>query len=370
MDTARPPVYHPAMDDPTRTDPARTGGDTPPLTLLIASFLEPDQVQRIRDAHPDLRVIDRPDLLAPPRYPGDHSGGPFTRTTEQETEWRSLLAQADILFDFDRTHKDDLPAVAPRVRWIQSTSSGIGPFVQRLGYAQRMPHTLITRASGVHAQPLAEFCLMVMLMHTRRHDLMAAQQAERRWERFAGSDLQGRTLVVVGLGGVGAEVARMSAALGLKVVGVGRTPDGARYGDLPLERYVPVASLDSVLPQADFLVLIVPHTPATEGLIGAERLAALPRGAVLINIGRGDLVDEEALVEALRSGHLGGAGLDVFREEPLSETSPLWTLPNVLVSPHSASTSHRENERITDLFLDNLARFRAGEPLRNVLTPQ
>lgn len=370
MDSGPPSVYHPAMDDPTQGDPARGRGDAPPLTLLIASFLEALQAERIRTAHPDLRVMYRPDLIAPSRYPGDHSGGPFNRTPEQEAEWRGLLAQADILFDFDRTHKDDLPTVAPRVRWIQSTSSGIGPFVKRLGYAERMPHTVITRASGVHAQPLAEFCLMVMLMHTRRHDLMAQQQAERRWERFAGSDLQRRTVVVVGLGGVGAEVARMSAALGLRVVGVGRTPDGARYRDLPLERYVPVESLEEVLPEAEFLVLIVPHTSATEGLMGRDRLRALPRGAVLINIGRGDLVDEDALVEVLRSGHLGGAGLDVFREEPLPESSPLWELPNVLVSPHSASTSHRENERITDLFLDNLARFRAGEPLRNVLEPE
>jgi phosphoglycerate dehydrogenase-like enzyme len=334
---------------------------------LIASYLEPHLVQHIAAAEPRARILYRPDLVPVPRYPSDHIGGEFTRTEEQEREWRSLLAQADILFDFDWTHLRDLPELAPQLRWIQASSSGIGPLVAKHRYQERLPDTVITRASGIHAQPMAEFCLMAMLMHVRRHDLMVSQQRERRWERFAGTDLRDRTVVIVGLGAIGGEVARLCTALGMRVVGVGRGTSRERYANAPLAVYHPVSALDAVLPEAEYLVLVVPHTPETEGLIGAPQLARLPQGAVLINIGRGALVDEPALVVALTSGHLGGAALDVFAKEPLRADSPLWAMPNVLVSPHSASTSDRENERLVELFVENLGRWGRGEEMVNVL---
>lgn len=280
-----------------------------------------------------------------------------------------MLGAAEILFDFDATHHHDLPDLAPNVRWIQSTSSGIGPFVKRMRYVERMPGTIITRAAGVHAQPLAEFCLMAMLMHSRRHDVMASHQRSRSWARFAGTDLASKTVVVVGLGAVGREVARVCGALNMRVIGIGRAAGRTRYAGVPLDEYRPVALLDDVLPAAEYLVLIVPHTSETERLMDRRRLESLPRGAVLINIGRGALVDEDALTAVLESGHLGGAALDVFRDEPLPASSPLWDLPNVLISPHSASTSDRENERLTDLFIENLRRFLDGRPMLNVLGP-
>jgi phosphoglycerate dehydrogenase-like enzyme len=336
-------------------------------TILIASFLEDEHVRRIESADVRARVVYRPDLVRPPRYPADHKGGDFVRTPEQEAAWLELLRGADILFDFDQTHLPDLPDVAPNVRWIQSTSSGIGPFVKRMGYVDLMPDTIITRAAGVHAQPLAEFCLMAMLMHSRRHDLMSRNQRSRVWERFAGTDLDSRTVVIVGLGGVGREVARMCAALRMRVIGIGRGPDRERYDAIVLDAYHPIDELDAVLPRADYLVLIVPHTTRTDGLMDRRHLGLLPVGAVLINIGRGALVDEDALIDVLRTGHLGGAALDVFRDEPLPASSPLWDMPNVLISPHSASTSDRENGRITDLFIENLHRFVDGRPMLNVL---
>lgn len=134
-----------------------------------------------------------------------------------------------------------------------------------------------------------------------------------------------------------------------------------------VDRFFPLDELDRLLEQVEYLVLCVPHTPLTEKMIGARELALLPEGAVLINIARGAVVDEQALIQALQSGHLRGAALDVFETEPLPRESPLWGMPNVIVSPHSASTSDRENERLTELFCDNLRRFLAGDPLRNVL---
>jgi phosphoglycerate dehydrogenase-like enzyme len=332
------------------------------LTLLITSWLEPELVERIRAVDSRVNVVYRPDLLRPPRYPADHHGEPVERTPEQEAQWRGLLARADILFDFDPTHRDDLPELARRVRWIQATSAGIGQFVKRQRYAERMPHTVFTTASGVHAKPLAEFAAMAMLMHSRRLLHMVDAQGRREWKRFAGTDLDGRTLLVVGLGSIGREVARLARAMGMEVLGVRRSPGGEEgvYGP---------EALTKLLPRADFVVLVMPHTDETDGMMGGDELAAMKQGSVLINIGRGSLVDEGALVDALRSGHLGGAYLDVFATEPLPDDSPLWDMPNVLVSPHSGSTSDRENRRITELFCENLRRYLEGRPLKNVLDP-
>ena len=334
--------------------------------VLIASYLEPEHVERVCKVSPQINVIYEPELLPPPRYPADHTNK-ITRSPEQEARWRELLRQADVLFDFDHTHHDDLPELAPRLRWVQATSAGIGQFVRRLRYAERMPNVVFTTASGVHAQPLAEFCIMAMLMWSRNYWQMQRGQQTRRWERFGATDLAGRTLGVVGVGNVGREVARMGKALGMRVIGNKRTVAGVDPATLYLDALSGPDELPELLRQSEYLVLIAPHTDQTEQFIGERELALLPQGALLINIGRGTIIDEPALIAALESGHLGGAALDVFATEPLPADSPLWSMPNVLVSPHSASTSDRENARLTDLFCDNLQRFLAGEPLRNVL---
>ncbi len=337
-----------------------------PINVLIASYLEPAHVERIRAVSERLQVVYEPQLLPPPRYPADHTSI-ITRSAEDEARWRALLAEAEVLFDFDHTNRQTLPELAPRLRWVQATSAGIGQFVQRMGYAERMPGVTYTTASGVHAQPLAEFCAMAMLMFSRNYWQMQRLQAERRWERFGATDLAGRTLAVLGAGRVGTAVARLGKALGMTVLGVKRTVAGSDPAAVGCDELYGPEQLGEVLPRAEFLVIFTPHTPATDRLIGAAELAMLPQGAVLINIGRGQVIDEAALIDALRAGRLGGAALDVFENEPLPAESPLWDLPNVLVSPHSASTSDRENARLTDLFCDNLRRYIAGEPLRNVL---
>ena len=336
-------------------------------TVLIASYLEPEHVERIRAVDPRLDIVYEPSLLRRPRYAADHTGAPGPRSPEDEARWRALLARADVLFDFDYTNEKELPELCPRVRWIQATSAGIGPFVKRRGYETRMPGTVFTTASGVHARPLAEFCALAMLAFSRGLFTMLEAQRQKHWARFAGTDLLGKTVVIYGHGSIGEEVARVARSFGMRTIGIKRSVQGLDPEALQVDELHPAAGLHAVLPRADFLVLAAPHTPETEGAVGRPELALLPRGAVLINVGRGALVDEKALVDALRSGRLGGAALDVFQEEPLPEQSPLWTMPNVLVSPHSASTSDRENARLTDLFCRNLLRFLAGEPLENVL---
>jgi glyoxylate/hydroxypyruvate reductase A len=334
------------------------------LTVLIASTLESKHVQRIRQEVPGVEVLYEPTLLAPPRFEADHSGDPaFRRTAEQEQEYRALLAQADVLFDFDRHLSAQLPQLAPKLKWIQATSSGIGPFVRQTGLDTS--GIIITNAAGIHAVPLAEHALLAMIYFTKDVTRLQREQGKRRWERYCGKELRGMTVGVVGLGAVGSEVARLARAVGLKVLGVKRD---ISVTNPSVDELFSQADLDTVLPRCDFLVLILPHTKQTENMLDARRLALLPKGAILINIARGAVVDEDALIEALQSGHLGGAALDVARVEPMPKESPLWLMENVLISPHSASTVDRENERLTDLFIDNLHRYMAGRPLVNLFT--
>lgn len=330
--------------------------------LVVTSYLEPEWIEKIQAVDPRLNVIYRPDLIGEPRYAADHTAPKRSLTPEQEAEWRSLLADADILFDFDWHRAQELPELAPKVQWIQATSAGIGQFVARNQYGTRMPNTRFTTASGVHAVPLAEFCMMSMLMHFRGLTHLQAEQKQHRWERFATTDLTNKTVAIVGLGRIGKEVARLSKAFGMRVIGT-----KARTNDAEVDVFFPPEALHEMLSQADVVVLIVPHTPLTDKLIGAAEFAVMRNGVFLINIARGAVVDEQAMIEALQSGKLGGAALDVFATEPLPADSPLWDMPNVLVSPHSASTSDRENERIVDIFCENLRRFLNGEPLRNQL---
>ncbi len=342
--------------------------DQQTVNVVIASYLEPEHIACIRQVNQRLNVIYRPELLRPPRYAADHTGAPtYARTAEQEALWQQILAQADILFDFDHTHRDDLPELAPHVRWIQATSAGIGQFVTRQRYHERMPHTIFTTASGVHAVPLAEFCIMALLALNKGLLRMVQDQQRRHWERYAGTDLHDRTLAIIGMGKIGVEVARVARAFGMTVIGTKRTVTGIDPATLYLDQLYPLEQLDALLQRAEYLVLIAPHTPETEHLLQAREFALLPRGALFINIGRGATVDEAALINALQSGQLGGAALDVFAEEPLPHDSPLWTMPNVLISPHSGSTSDRENTRLVDLFCENLRKYLADQPLLNVL---
>jgi phosphoglycerate dehydrogenase-like enzyme len=340
--------------------------EQPHYTLVIASYLEPEHVERIRAVDPRIEVLYAPELLPPARYAADHYNT-VERTPEQEARWRNLLGQADILFDFDYTHFKDLPELAPKVRWVQGSSAGIGQAVRRYGYDKRMPNTVFTTSSGVHAAPLAEFCLMAILMHNKGAARMFRAQARHHWERYAGTDLRGRTLGIIGVGRIGAELARLAHGFGMRVLGVKRSIDGVDPAALHLDALYGPTQLHEMLPQAEYLVLVTPHTDETARMIGAAELALLPRGAFLVNIGRGATLDEPALIAALRDEQLGGAALDVFAEEPLSPDSPLWDMPNVLISPHSGSTSDRENARITELFCENIRRYLAGEPLLNVL---
>jgi phosphoglycerate dehydrogenase-like enzyme len=225
----------------------------------------------------------------------------------------------------------------------------------------------MTTAAGLHGAALAEFVLLGLLHFVRDVPGLQRMQAARSWQRYTSRALAGRRALVVGLGAVGRAIALKLAALDLEVWGIRRGP--AASCPEGVARVLPPGELASALPLVDALVLACPLTEETRHLIGAAELRALPQGAVLVNVARGQVVDEPALIEALRARHLAGAALDVFAVEPLPADSPLWSLDNVLLSPHSASTLADENRRLVDLFLANLERFLAGRPLLNRFDP-
>lgn len=319
------------------------------MKVLIATYLEPEHVETI--ANNDVDVLYEPELLPKPRYQGDHKGAPHQLTAPQQQAWDTLLAQAEVSYDFDWQAPAELPQRAPALRWVQATSAGIGTFMQQTGLDRTK--LIATTAAGVHGLPLAEFALAGALHFAKGFPQLKAWQRQRHWELYTASLLAGRTVTVVGMGSIGKEVARLFTALQTNVIEITRTT--------PVEQ---------ALPKTDILILCCPLTAETENLIGPAQLAQLPPQAILINLARGRVVDEEALIAALATGKLAGACLDVFHTEPLPPDSPLWTMDNVIISPHSASTVATENAAITDLFVDNLNRYRAGTPLRNVYDPQ
>ena len=330
------------------------------VSIMFTSPLEAEHVEKIAGAHPGrTEIVYRPDLLPPPRYAGDHDGDPdWTRTPAQHAEWLTLLARADVLWDFPVIGSDDLLSLIPGLRWVQTTTAGVGQIVKRLGL--QGSDLIVTTASGIHGQPLAEFVFGALLFHTKQLDHLQAEQRAHRWERFSTGELTGQTMAIVGPGRIGREVARIAKAFRMEVWAMGRTNDPARAAALGVDRLFERKQLREMLAGADCVVLCAPHTPETEDLIGRDELLAMKEDAVLVNIARGEMIDEAALIDVLKGGHIGFAALDVFRNEPLPPDSPFWELPNVLVNPHSASTADSENGKLTERFIRNLGHYLNG----------
>jgi phosphoglycerate dehydrogenase-like enzyme len=336
------------------------------LKILITFRLAPELVEKVRAADPQVEIIYEPRLLGRLRYPNDQHGGPVNRTPEEEQRWLDYLSKSEIIFGYlDDKYASRIGELAPRLKWIQSPSAGIGQMSKRTGLTET--DILLTTASGMHATPLAEFCLMAMLIHAKDYDYIAREKERRHWARTSNTELRTKTLAVVGLGRVGREVARLGRCLGMRVIGTKRHTEGVDPASFNVEELHPWTDLPPMLSQADYVVLICPHTEETHSLIGKEELAAMKKGAVLINIARGPIVDEPALIESLSSGHIGGLASDVFWTEPLPPESPFWDMPNVIISPHSASTADTENAKLTDIFVDNIHRYIEGKPMRNLL---
>ena len=288
---------------------------------------------------------------------------------------------------------DRLLVRAPGLTWVHSATTGVEG---ALTPAARERGLVITNARGVFSRPIAEYVLMMILAVSRRLPQLLELQRERTWQPLEGQELRDVTVGIVGLGSIGRAVGALATSFGCRVIatrrrhelGTGSDGDGRADGgsgpyggrgadpaiDIPADeagqiRVVAPEALGELLADSDFVVLAAPLTPETEGMIDASALAAMKPGAWLINVARGGLVDERALLRALRDGSIGGAVLDTFRQEPLGGTSPFYDLANVIVTPHTSWSSGRVLDRSVDLFCENLRRYAAGEPLANVVDP-
>jgi phosphoglycerate dehydrogenase-like enzyme len=276
---------------------------------------------------------------------------------------KERVHEADVLV-VSGLWRNELLDAAPRLRLIQSISAGTDQFSRDLIQAAGVK---LASAQGGNERAVSEHAMSLILALARQLHLARDRQGRAEWRGMIGDrsrremELGGQTLVVVGLGRIGSRLAGLAKAFGMTVIGVKRNASPVAG----VERVVSTEALADVLPQADFVALTCPLTPETEGLIGAPQLEEMKETAFLVNVARGRVVDEPALVRALEAGTIAGAALDCFHEEPLPPASPLWRMENVIVTPHSAGETRRYESNVVDLLLDNLGHFLEGEPLTN-----
>jgi phosphoglycerate dehydrogenase-like enzyme len=312
-------------------------------TILIGfkpGVLSDVQLDRVREAAPDMRLVVTPDA------------GEMAAVLD-DVEIATALVPARLLVR------------APRLRWFQSWGAGADGLLSQPGVMEA--GFILTSTSGIHPIQMTEHVLALLLAFARRLPEALAAQREHSWRHMENAEvfeLAGKTLLLVGLGAIGRRTAQVAAGLGMRVVAIRRAAAGPLDG---VERVAGVEALPELLPEADFVVLLAPLTPETRGMIGEAQLRLMKRDAYLINVGRGGLVDEAALAAGLAAGWIAGAGLDVFAVEPLPADSPLWDLPNVIITGHYAGVSPAYDDRAFAVFLDNLRRYRAGQPLHNVV---
>lgn len=345
------------------TGPGR-GPDGAPLAIAVSPILSARvraaDLERIHEAAPGSRIVNLSvEGLA---------DGPVEDVEVLLRGWLSMEA-------FDR-----LLARAEGLRWVHSATSGVERALTPAALARDV---VVTNARGVFTRPIAEHVLLMMLAVARNLPELLELQRERTWQPLEGRELRDLTVGVIGFGSLGRAVGSLAGAFGARVVAMRRNPgasaedeggsspqDGEGFAFQPrVERVVGPDGLHELLAVSDFVVLAAPLTAETDGLIDEAALGAMKRDAWLINVARGRLVDDRALIRALHDGRIGGAALDTFTEEPLPTSSPYWELSNVIVTPHTAWSSTRVLDRSIELFCDNLGRFSRGEPLRNVVDP-
>lgn len=343
---------------------------SPETIVAIAVPLEAEHVNRIRAVDPTVTVLYEPDLLPPERFPADHSGDPdFRRTPEQEERYWAMLNKAQVLYGFPNESPSGLARIAgsnPHLQWIHAMAAGAGGAVKASGLdSQTLQKFRVTTSAGVHALPLAEFTALGILNGFKRSAELAQDQAAKAWPelRIPTRLVNGSRLVVAGLGEIGLETARIARALGMKVTGTKRSVapiDG-------IDEVADNSGLARLVASADAVVNTLPGTPYTEKLFNREIFSAMKPGTVFINVGRGTVVDEDALLEALNNGQVSYACLDVFAVEPLPQESPLWNHPKVMVSPHTSALSAAENRLIADRFCSNLRTYLDGGELPHLV---
>jgi phosphoglycerate dehydrogenase-like enzyme len=327
----------------------------------------------MQSAHPEIEWLWQPELLPPRRHPADFAGVPgFQRSVADQAAYEALVDSADVLFGIPDTDPAALHRCAlanSRLRWLHTMAAGGGAQVRAAELpAERLATMTVTTSAGVHGTGLAEFALLGLLAGLKDLPRLERDRHAHHWpDRAPVRQLRGAVILVLGAGGIGRRVAELAGAFGATAWGLAHH----RSASLPgFDRVVDSGDLRAVLAEVDAVVACLPGTDATWHLVDADFLAALKPGAVVVNVGRGSVVDEQALWASLVDGQVGFAALDVFENEPLTADSPLWDCDRVLISPHTAALDEGEEERIVTLFLANLRRWLDGRDLQNVMTDE
>lgn len=343
--------------------------NTSTLRVVAAVPLREDLCQLIESIEPRVQIVRDHELLAPMRGPADWSGDPeFRRTPEQQERFERMIDSADALFgipDVDPSALARTVDANPGLRWVMTTAAGGGAQVRAAGLDRAaLDRIVFTTSAGVHGGPLAEFAVFGVLAGAKNLPRLATDQNEKTWpDRWEMRQLDEMTVLVVGLGGIGAECARRFHALGARVWGTSRSGEPVDG----VERLVSLDELEAAVADVDAVVVTLPGTDQTHHLIDARVFAAARPGLILASVGRGTVIDESALLAALDDQTVAFAALDVFEVEPLPQDSPLWTHPRVLISPHTAALSSREEERIARRFAADATRLLDGAPMRAVV---
>ena len=287
----------------------------------------------------------------------------FVTRTE---EFLARLPEAEVLCAYSLP--DNVRELAPDLRWLQYPGAGVDG-LRPTGLLDADSGVVVTTASGIHATTISEYVFGSMLMFNRTWPEMVRLQDRHMWPRnpgwynLGGRELVDQTLGIIGLGSIGRHIAHLAKAFGMRVLATRRSVGSEPEPDV--DKLYSMEQLHEMLQESDYVVLAVPLTPETEKLIGEPELRAMRHNAYLVNIARGRVIDEDALIRALREQWIAGAGLDVTEEEPLPSDSPLYAMPNVILTPHISGESVHYDERLAALFADNLRRYRSGQPLRN-----
>lgn len=337
------------------------------LKVAVATPLSEALCARIESMVPEIELLRDQSLLPPMRHPADFAGDPgFRRTPEQEAQFEALLNEAEVLYgipDVDPQRLAKVVETNPGLRWVHVMAAGGGGQVKAAGLSSdALERVMFTTSAGVHGGPLAEYAVFGVLAGAKQLPRIMAQQRDHHWgDRWMMGQISEQQVLILGLGGIGREVARRLSLLDMHVLGVSRQQRMVPHVD----EIIPPSQLRDGVRRADAIVIALPGTDATEGLIDAELLAEMKPGVTIVNVGRGTVIDEPALIEALQRQHVGLAVLDVTASEPLDNASPLWDLPNVLLTPHTAALSDAEDRLIAEFFADNARRYLNGEALRN-----
>lgn len=306
--------------------------------LVVLNHLTPERLERLQRVRPDATVE---------AYAKMSEALPHLEDADAVALWGSM---------------DPLPVLeaAPKLRWLHSMSAGIEKL---LPPPMQQNDIVLTHTAAIHDAPVAEraLALLLALRHQLKHAVTA--QAEKNWDPQSFTSLENTNVLIAGFGGIGKEIAKRCAAFGAEIIAVKNHLTEEALAD----RVITNDELMSVLPEADVVMCALPGTPETEGYFGAKEIAAMKKGAYFINIARGTIVDEAALIEALQSGHVAGAGLDVTAREPLPEDSPLWTLDNVILTPHTAARVYGYMDKVLNVLADNWQRFLSDQKLKNII---